>query len=109
MFYIGQFILLTITFGLYSGAYLINLYEYFSSRIVEKQGDITTGRIVFRKPLDKGAGFLLLQVFLSFLTMNFYTPFAYVEYIKFFVNNTYLETKGDFVEVKTICSESSAE
>ncbi len=93
VFYLGQTILLVITLGFYAGVYILSIYEYFASRIVEKKGDEQTGCILFVKPLNKGAGFLLLQAIFSILTAGIYTPFAYVEYAKFFVNNTYLDTK----------------
>lgn len=95
LFYFGQTILLIITLGFYAGAYTLNVYEYFAMRIEERDEKEKTGRILFIKPLDKGAGFLLLQAILCVLTAGIYTPFAYVEYSKFFINNTYLETKEE--------------
>ena len=94
--------LLVITFGLYIGAYMINIYDYFVSRIVEKTDGNITGNFRFVKPIGKGAGFLLGQVILSGLTIGFYSPFALVEYSKFFINNTYLdsiETEQDIESV----------
>ena len=108
MFYIGQLMLCFLTLGLYTGAYLINMYEYFTNKIVEKQNGEVTGRLMFKRPSDKGAIFLLGQVILSFLSLGFYRPFAYVEYANFFIKNTYLETK-DEPEVIILPSEQSAE
>ena len=102
LFYIGQTMLLVITFGLYIGAYMMNIYNYFVSRTVEKTDGNITGNLRFVKPIGKGAGFLLGQVILSGLTMGFYSPFALVEYSKFFINNTYLdsiETEQDIESV----------
>jgi|GEM_PF-952577 len=94
-FTLGQTLLLCITIGFYSGAYMLNIYTYFSEHIVEKDGDKNTGALGFKKPADKGAGYLLLQVILSIITVGFYTPFAWVSYARFFVNNTYLITEED--------------
>ncbi|MGP1414632.1 MAG: DUF898 family protein [Treponema sp.] len=91
LFYLGQTMLLTVTFGFYIGAYMINIYEYFISRTVEKIDGNITGHLRFVKPIGRGAGFLLGQVILSSLTMGFYSPFALVEYSRFFINNTYLD------------------
>ena len=90
-FTLGQIFLLCITIGFYSGAYMLNIYTYFSRYIVEKDGDKNTGALVFKKPADKGAGYLLLQVVLSIITVGFYTPFAWAS----FINNTYLSTEED--------------
>jgi len=95
MFYLGQSILLLITFGFYVGVYLISIYEYFVSRIVEKENDVITGHFMFKKPLNQGAGFIFIQVLVTVLTFGIYAPWAYVEYAKFFINNTYLETKDE--------------
>ena len=95
LFTLGQTLLLCITIGFYSGAYMLNIYTYFSERIVEKDGDKNTGTLIFKKPADKGAGYLLLQVILSIITVGFYTPFAWVKYARFFINNTYLITEED--------------
>ena len=105
LFFLGQMMLLAITFGFYIGAYMINIYEYFASRTVEKTGDDITGHLRFVKPMGKGAGFLLGQVILTYLTAGFYSPFALVEYSKFFINNTYLDTiekKEEVVETIVI-------
>lgn len=93
LFTLGQTLLLCITIGFYSGVYLLNIYTYFSVCIIEKDGDKKTGRLVFKKPDDKGAGYLFLQVLLSVITLGFYVPFAQVAYAKFFINNTYLNTE----------------
>jgi len=92
LFYLGQTMLLLITFGFYAGAYMINVYDYFVSRTVGKTDGNIIGHFRFVKPIGKGAGFLLGQVILTSLTMGFYHPFALVEYSKFFINNTYLDT-----------------
>ncbi len=92
LFYLGQTLLLVITFGFYIGAYMMNIYNYFVSRIVEKTDGKITGNLRFIKPTDRGASFLLSQVIMSMMAFGFYSPFALVEYSKFFVNNTYLET-----------------
>lgn len=116
MFYMAQIILCVLTLGLYTGAYLINMYEYFTNRIVEKQDGKVIGRFIFRKPVNKGALFLLGQVILCMITFGFYIPFAYVEYAHFFVNNTYLQTKDEtegksnaFIEVKENFADTKAE
>ena len=101
LFYLGQTMLLLVTFGFYIGAYMINIYDYFVSRIVEKTEGEITGNLRFVKPVGKGAGFLLWQVILTGLTMGFYSPFALVEYSKFFINNTYFDTMEE-KEVETV-------
>lgn len=101
LFYLGQTMLLVVTFGFYVGAYMINIYDYFVSRIVEKTDENITGNLRFVKPIGKGAGFLLGQVILTSLTMGFYSPFALVEYSNFFINNTYLDTV-ETKEVETV-------
>ncbi|MGP1437785.1 MAG: DUF898 family protein [Treponema sp.] len=102
LFYLGQVMLLLVTFGFYIGAYMINIYEYFVSRIVEKTDENITGHFRFAKPANKGAGFILGQVILTTLTAGFYYPFALVEYSRFFVNNTYL----DLIETKEVESDT---
>lgn len=102
LFYLGQTILLVITLGFYVGAYMINIYDYFVSRTVEKTNENITGHLRFVKPVGKGAGFLLGQVILSNITAGFYSPFALVEYSKFFINNTYLDTIETKEEVETV-------
>ena len=94
-FYMGQLILVIITFGFYMGAYMLNLYNYFVNRIEETEDGVKTGKMVFVKPINKGAGFLLLQVIICALTAGIYLPFAYVEYARFFINNTYLITRDE--------------
>lgn len=101
LFYLGQTMLLVVTFGFYIGAYMINIYDYFVSRVVEKTDENITGNLRFVKPIGKGAGFLLVQVILTCLTMGFYSPFALVEYSRFFINNTYLDTV-EAKEVETV-------
>ena len=91
-FYLGQLVLVAITLGFYMGAFFLNTYRYFVERIEEKENDMQTGRLLFIQPIGKGAGFLLIQVILCFLTAGIYVPFAYAEYARFFVNNTYLHT-----------------
>lgn len=98
-FCLGQLILLIITLGFYVGVYQLNMYTYFCGRITEKEGNSIIGHMVFRKPNDKGATFLFLQAFLSVISFGIYTPFALVEYAKFFINNTYLQTKNEEVFV----------
>ena len=102
LFYLGQTMLLVITFGFYVGAYMMNIYDYFVSRTVEKTDGNITGHFRFVKPIGKGAGFLLGQVILTHLTAGFYSPFALVEYSKFFINNTYLDTIKTEEETETI-------
>lgn len=104
LFYLGQTMLLMITLGFYVGAYMINIYEYFISRTIEKTNENITGHLRFVKPVGKGAGFLLGQVILTHITAGFYSPFALVEYSRFFINNTYLDTieKKEEEEVNTI-------
>jgi hypothetical protein len=102
LFYLGQTMLLVITFGFYVGAYMMNIYDYFVSRTVEKTDGNITGHFRFVKPIAKGAGFLLGQVILTHLTAGFYSPFALVEYSKFFINNTYLDTIKTEEETETI-------
>ena len=89
-FYLGQVVLVVITLGFYMGAFLLNTYKYFVNKIEEKENGVQTGRLMFIQPLEKGAGFLLLQVILCVLTAGIYVPFAYAEYARFFINNTYL-------------------
>ena len=102
LFYLGQTMLLVITFGFYVGAYMMNIYDYFVSRTVEKTDGNITGHFRFVKPIGKGAGYLLGQVILTHLTAGFYSPFALVEYSKFFINNTYLDTIKTEEETETI-------
>lgn len=102
LFYLGQTMLLVITFGFYVGVYMMNIYDYFVSRTVEKTDGNITGHFRFVKPIGKGAGFLLGQVILTHLTAGFYSPFALVEYSKFFINNTYLDTIKTEEETETI-------
>lgn len=94
-FYLGQLVLVMISLGFYAGAYMVNIYDYFVNKIEERVDGELTGRLIFLRPFDRGAGFLLLQVILCVLTAGIYTPFAYVEYARFFVNNTYLYTATD--------------
>lgn len=102
-FYLGQLVLVAITLGFYTGAFLLNTYRYVVERIEEKENDVRTGSFFFIQPLGKGAGFLLIQVILCFLTAGIYVPFAYTEYARFFINNTYLyidEKKDEQKEVE---------
>lgn len=95
LFVLGQIMLLAITFGFYAGMFVLNMYEFFVNRIEEKEDGVPTGRLFFVKPLDKGALFLFSQLLLSVITAGLYVPFAYVQYARFFINNTYLQTKGE--------------
>lgn len=97
-FYLGQLFLVAITLGFYMGAYMLNVYEYFVNKIEERESGMQTGKMFFIRPIGKGAGFLLLQVILSALTAGIYVPFAYTEYARFFINNTFLYVKDEHVK-----------
>ena len=98
LFMLGQTLLLTITIGFYAGVYLVKVYAYFSSHIVEKDGDKITGRLVFKKQEELGALYLFLQLFLTGITLGIYGPFALVACTKALINNIYLSTEEDGVE-----------
>jgi len=98
LFMLGQTLLFTITIGFYGGVYLLKVYAYFSSHIVEKDGDKITGRLVFKKQEELGALYLFLQLFLSGITLGIYGPFAIVACTKALINNIYLSTEEDGVE-----------
>lgn len=94
LFLAGQIVLTVLTIGFYAPAAFINMYKYFMNRLVITENGTEVARF---KVGDTAGGYLLIlgQYILTIITMAIYMPWAYVEYSRFFISRTFLETREE--------------
>ncbi|ULQ58965.1 DUF898 domain-containing protein [Brucepastera parasyntrophica] len=110
-FLLGQIVLCVITIGIYIPAMMGKVYRYFASCIVlEKDGrEYGRGRLdcdtwqVFK--------FLWKTMLLMIVTLGIYTPWAYANILRYFLNNLYIETGTPLIgaEEKLLTADISQE
>lgn len=92
IFYMAKQTGLTLlTFGIYWPIMYINLYRYFSDKIVLQTENKDTGHFGFEGKTGKGFFLLWGQTVLSILTLGIYLPWAYANCIRYFLNNTFMQ------------------
>jgi len=86
-FITGQILLSIITLGIYIPGAMLSLWEHFAYRTVITKNGQPAGSFIFsRQP--GGFAYLWKQILLSIVTLGIYTPWAYANSIRYFLNLT---------------------
>lgn len=89
-FLIGQFLLIIVTFGIYSFAAEVKIFGYFTDRVVFTNNSGVGRFLKFKGNTSEGFFLLLGQTLLTMITFGIYMPWAYANIQNWFISNVEL-------------------